>query len=256
MKLDLRSGTEWPTYYSKSYDDIILRFILKCSKEFGGSFFDIGSNIGFYSVRLARLMPHSQKTYAFEPVSSNFKRLKENASLNGLKNIEVFKIALSNEPGEAKIVMREDFKGGASTGNASLAISEDADAGFEYEIIECKRLDDFMREHVIDPIGVVKIDVEGHEDLCFLGARDTFARSRPIIFSEVNNWYFEKRGIKSGKALFESLPEKYITFKMFEENELFLEQVSFPEVSMMRGMHNVIFCPEEKAPALLSASKE
>lgn len=255
IKLDLRSRTEWPAYYSKSYDDEILCFILSALKTFGGSFFDIGANIGFYSIRLARSMPVDQQIYAFEPISSNYQRLKENAAINGLQNLEIFKLALSNQSGPFKIIMREDFKDGASTGNASLAISENADSGFESEVIECMKLDDFMRGREIEPIGVVKIDIEGHEDLCFLGAGDTFERDRPVIFSEVNNWYFEKRGVNSGEAFLKSLPVKYDVFKMQEKGQLSLEKISFSQISMMRGMHNVVFCPEEKQSDLLSTLK-
>ena len=245
IKLDLRSRTEWPSYYSKSYDDALVAFLIRTARSMGGEFLDIGANIGLYAARVARGLPNTQNVRAFEPVASNVIRLQENIELNCLRNVIVYEIALSNINGSADIVLREDFKGGSTTGNASLAISSSADSGFNKLRIATKRLDDFVVEQELGAVGLIKIDVEGHEDLCFLGATELLKRDFPIIFSEINNWYFEKRGIRSGNALRSSLPNEYRALKIKESDDrLIFEEVSFDDLSELSGMHNVVVCPE------------
>ena len=245
MKLDLRSGTEWPSYYSKSYDDPLVKFLIRVIQETGGEFLDIGANIGFYAVRVALGLSDTQNVRAFEPVGSKASRLRENINLNNLSNVSVYEIALSDHNGSAEIVLREDFQGGSATGNASLAISNAADAGFNKVRIVTQRLDDFVEQQGIGTIGLIKIDVEGHEDLCFAGAAEVLARDFPIVFSEINNWYFNKRGVRSGTALRSSLPREYKAFKIRDfGNHLTFEKVSFDELSDLSGMHNVVFCPD------------
>jgi predicted methyltransferase len=53
-------------------------------------FYDIGANIGFFSLIAARLVGPSGHVYAFEPVPDSILILKENILLNYFKNITVF----------------------------------------------------------------------------------------------------------------------------------------------------------------------
>ena len=58
-----------------------------------GVFFDVGANIGVYSLYAASLYP-DMKIYAFEPYLPNYMRLLQNIELNGFKNITALPIAI------------------------------------------------------------------------------------------------------------------------------------------------------------------
>ncbi len=48
---------------------------------------DIGANIGYYTLILAKLVGKKGRVFAFEPDPTNFALLKKNISINGYKNV-------------------------------------------------------------------------------------------------------------------------------------------------------------------------
>lgn len=213
MWIDLRSLTENYSFYSGRYDDDEIEICLKCLRQ-GGNFVDVGGNIGMYSTRIARRLSTTQ-VFCFEPVPNNAERIERNITANGIGDrVQVFRSALSDSEGTAKIVLREDFSHGAMTGNASLAISDEADAGFRQIEVPIERFDDVAERERIEDVALIKIDIEGHEDLFIVGAQTFIARERPAILFEVNNWYFNQRGIDIDAALSGRLPPDYRFFQI------------------------------------------
>ncbi len=63
----------------------------------GGVFFDIGSNLGKFTISFAKLLGKEGQVIAFEPEERNYERLQENIRLNGLSNVRAFRKALGEE---------------------------------------------------------------------------------------------------------------------------------------------------------------
>jgi len=187
MLVDLRSQ-EYRAYYTGEYDARHIDIVLKLARP-AWTMLDVGAHIGFWAVTLGRAVA---KLYAFEPVARNYRRLCENISINGLEDrITAFPFGLSDHAATVPISLREDFEGGAGTGNAAI-VPNDQDATFARENIEVRTLDGVNL--AVDRLDFIKLDIEGHEP-CFLrGAARTIATYRPIILTEVNNWYYEQRG--------------------------------------------------------------
>ena len=61
--------------------------------------FDIGANVGYYSLIAAPLVGPEGRIYAFEPAAEQFRHLKDNATRNGFSQILPYKVALSDKPG-------------------------------------------------------------------------------------------------------------------------------------------------------------
>jgi FkbM family methyltransferase len=203
MKVDLRSRTEYESFYTGEYDTQILKTLLDRARP-GWVVFDVGANVGFYSVPLAKHLQSfgSGQLYSFEPVPSNYKRLLENLALNhATDSCEVIQLGLSDRSGTAKITLREDFQSGSDTGNAAIVIADGQDAKFNTISITLRALDDFVRERGITRIDYIKVDIEGHEDIFFEGAKDSLARFRPLIQMEINQEYFIRRGINVAERL-------------------------------------------------------
>lgn len=57
------------------------------------------------------------------------------------------------------------------------------------------------------------MDIEGHEDYCLEGGRQTIAAHRPTLLMEVNKPYYEARGVRLDERLLPLLPENYVIFR-------------------------------------------
>jgi FkbM family methyltransferase len=147
-------------------------------------FFDIGANIGFYTLKLYNNFINSKKKltiYAFEPVKSTYKLLKENIKINHIKNtnskIFIKNFGFSNL--RKNLMFHLPLKG---SGNASLAkLSRDKTIKV---IVRLNTLDDFTFKKKIFP-EFIKADVEGMEFFIAQGAKNLVKIYRPIFFLEI-----------------------------------------------------------------------
>lgn len=140
-------------------------------------FFDIGANIGSYSISM---MDICDKIIAFEPHPYTVKRCKMNFLLNNISENNVKQLALSNETGRIHF---SDY-GGSSTINHILNDKN----GIK---VESLRLDDFVVQGSFKKSSkyIIKVDVEGYEEQVFEGGMD-FLTNYPvlgIIFECVSN---------------------------------------------------------------------
>ena len=198
IKLDLRSD-QWVYFCTKNYDSELMKksFLLLDVDQIC---IDVGAQIGFWSIGLAQYIKRKNgmgKIIAFEPHPINFKRLVENIELSGLQDyISVHNLALSDTEGSLQLVLREDFERGATTGNASVSSNPDLDRSFETITIKSTTLDKFLSPMQIDNVNFIKVDIEGHEDFFFRGAKKLIEKKAPIILFEINMVFYNARGIK------------------------------------------------------------
>jgi FkbM family methyltransferase len=91
----------------------------------------------------------------------------------------VLHLAASNEEGTARLTI--PFKNGRELDTRS-SLEADANPGFDLQSIEVetRRIDGLG----LGPVGVVKIDVEGHEHAVLEGAEETLLRDKPIVIVE------------------------------------------------------------------------
>jgi FkbM family methyltransferase len=135
---------------------------------------DVGANVGKYAFRLARLTP---TVHAFEPHLSLAKKIKRALP----NNVVVYAVAASNETGRGALSF-PIIAGGRSLALASLEESalDRVATPVETVTVPVSKLDDILAE----PVGFIKIDVEGHELAVLEGARDVLIRDRPTILVE------------------------------------------------------------------------
>ncbi|HLL16136.1 MAG TPA: FkbM family methyltransferase [Pyrinomonadaceae bacterium] len=138
----------------------------------GDTVLDIGANIGYYTLILARLVGERGKVYAFEPDPTNYELLKRNIALNGYKNVVPVMKATSNKNGTLRLYLCRDNKA-----MHRVYDSQYCDGFIE---IEAVRLDDYFagREEKID---FIKIDIEGAEYAALEGMATLLGKSRRAI---------------------------------------------------------------------------
>ncbi len=211
MRLDRRSATERGPFYLRSYDQQAIEMLAGLIEP-GTSALDIGANVGFFTIPLGIHVQSQEgagRVYAFEPVPSNYDRLRDNVALNNLGDtVTIVSSALSSKAGVAQISLREDFEGGAVTGNAAIVINSD-DERFATATTTISRLDDYAAKMIETPISVIKMDTEGHEDEVFAGGRETITRNRPAILMEVAPEYYDRKGVDLYEQVRAALPLDY-----------------------------------------------
>ena len=143
----------------------------------GDVVYDIGANVGFFTVLAARLVGSGGAVVAFEPLPSTAEALRRNAALNGFAHVTVVARAVGRAAGAAKLALREE-----STW-ARLAAPGETGPTVEVEMVA---IDDLVGSGAIRPPALVKIDVEGAELEVIAGMRRTIAAHHPTILCEMH----------------------------------------------------------------------
>ena len=134
----------------------------------GDVFFDIGANIGFFSLIAAR---NGATVFAFEPHPVAADALRRNARRNNL-DVTLLEVAVGDAIGEVRI------------GAGPHLTARIADEGIAAEI---RRIDDL---DVPSPT-LIKIDVEGYEERVLLGCAATLLSARPLVVCEIHGSTYE-----------------------------------------------------------------
>jgi len=152
----------------------------------GDVFFDIGANMGWYSILVA-LAQRSAQVHAFEPLPHSFAYLQHNLTLNPVRNVSAHPFGFSDRAGTFDFFHHPQGSGNASAVNLS--------GRPDVTITPCavRTLDDFAAE-LGQRIAFIKCDVEGAELLVFRGGQQTIARDLPIVFSEILRKWSAKFG--------------------------------------------------------------
>lgn len=140
---------------------------------------DAGANYGIYTVVAARLVGPSGRVLSFEPGRQAFSVLKMNIEINQLHNVRAYRAALSDKNGKARLYHSENGRT-----SFSLGCPKSAPVGFEE--VTTRTLESVLQEEVAGRVGLIKLDVEGAEELALRGVRDAILHSRPTIILEMN----------------------------------------------------------------------
>jgi len=176
--------------FRENYDEELAYLNKKLKKN--SVFIDIGGCIGIYSLVASRIMSGTGKIITFEPSLKSYDRLNYNIKLNKIDNIKVYNIALGDKCETARLYHHED------SSRNRIGISKDF---IGYEDININTLDEIMRDEKPDKIDLIKVDVEGVEELVFKGGKDTLTNFHPDIIFEVNTEAQKNMDLKPGEEI-------------------------------------------------------
>lgn len=140
-------------------------------------FFDVGANIGIYTICAGA---KNIKTYSFEPHAVNFSNLCETISVNNYDHCVAYCLALSDQSKFDKISIKNYYAGVADN---QVGQSNDLSHG-----VMTHTLDEFVLNNVLPQPTHIKIDVDGHEEKFYKGAKETLKKCHSILF-EIENQY-------------------------------------------------------------------
>jgi len=165
-------------------------FEIKQTTEFfnrinsGDIVFDIGANIGYYSMLSSRKIGENGKIFSFEPVIRNLSFLYRHVEQNKLKNITILPLACSENSELVK------FSFGLDTAQGHLLEVENpvktVNSYDRITYIHTISIDEFISRSGNYP-NIVKIDVEGSELLVLKGAVETLTNIKPVIFLSIHS---------------------------------------------------------------------
>ncbi|MFM8469676.1 MAG: FkbM family methyltransferase [Limisphaerales bacterium] len=158
-------------------------------------FFDVGSNVGYYTLLAAPLVGQHGKVHAFEPVSVQHADLRANLERNQLQNVVPERLIVTDRAGTMEINLGAEDNAG--TASVNLVYRENHST----ERVDCTTLDAYLHARGITRLDVLKIDVEGHEPFVLHGMTDTLRTLRPLLLVEVRGDMLEEVG-SSREALF------------------------------------------------------
>ena len=151
----------------------------------GSVFFDIGANLGFFSLAVANAVGPRGKVVAFEPEPENYARLREMAVRNNLQaRIVTMETAVWSRTEQKGVPFRRGGRqatyGGVSSDGVTPVLAEG-----EMLRVTAVSLDDFLRQGNRAP-DVLKVNVEGGECEVLKGCEELFSRVRPALICEVH----------------------------------------------------------------------
>jgi FkbM family methyltransferase len=148
----------------------------------GDVFYDIGANIGFFSLLATKYVGDEGSVYAFEPVAENVVAVRSNARLNNLNNLSVFEVAIAAQSGAGELFVTQ-WDGGSSLSATAL----DPNEPVERRRVSVVAMDDLVASEDLRPPTLVKIDVEGAEFSVLEGMKETIVQFKPILVYEVDD---------------------------------------------------------------------
>jgi FkbM family methyltransferase len=208
---DISSCTE--LYNHRIYEQETTEFFRNYLNK-GDTVYDIGANIGYFSLEFARLTGKTGKVFCFEPHPEIYRVLESNIKRNNYNNITIFPLACGQYEGNTNLYLSNENEGNhkiVNTPNMSTSVE-----------VEIATLDKFVKQY---PPRIIKMDIEGAELLALKGlGADNLRDSSIDLMIEYHPYEMSFFEI-DGSEILEFLSE--CNYKFYD-----LAFIEYPEVSI------------------------
>jgi FkbM family methyltransferase len=179
LKLCSNSVLAEPLYVGAGFEEAEIKILRKFTKP-GMQVFDIGANVGLYTVILGKAVGSSGHVWSFEPFSPVAAYLRQNVAMNNLTNVTVVQKAVADTKG---VLDFHIFPEGCDVYN-SLGAKERPVEKLQFirkVPVNVTTLDSFAAESGITKIDILKIDIEGAEERALSGAEQLLKNSPDVV---------------------------------------------------------------------------
>jgi len=188
ISVTVRTSSFWKELERGHIEPNCIKQIVNVVRK-GQVIFDVGAYIGTYTLLLSKLVRDTGRVYAFEPDPKAFDILRDNKEKNGLSNVRIQKVGMSNSIGTHKLR-------GIQFGDSSFSLIERKNlfpiGQLREIVIETTTIDRYCKENDIYPDGI-KIDVEGAEALVIDGCRNIIEKYSPWILLEFHGNFMTQK---------------------------------------------------------------
>lgn len=179
LYLDLQSEKD---YWLGTYEVELQQTIRDLVKP-GMIVYDIGANIGYLSMMLARQVTNSGKVFAFEALPENQERFAVNLKVSGFSDrVQLIRAAVVDKTGVVQFQIGPSGGMGKAAGSAGRQEYSYAKS-IEVQAIS---LDDFVLIQGNTPPQVVKMDIEGGEVMALPGMVQVLQQFKPLMMLELH----------------------------------------------------------------------
>jgi FkbM family methyltransferase len=198
-----------------------------------GLILDVGANLGIFTILLAKRLPEKQ-IHAFEPNPTTFKAMRTNFVRNRCPHAHAHQVAIAAHDGQVSLfadpihratthIMTEQASSDGTVGNTSAMVR-----------VPCLTLDSFLQTHGVKKIALLKVDVEGCENLVFQGARRLLDTGRAkVIYYEVCPKLTKRAGFAAEAASSQLLDYGYRLHRLGENG--LLQPVELNQIPAVRS---------------------
>src|SRR5580700_11169563 len=158
----------------------VQKFVVEHLKP-GMVFYDLGTNLGFFSLVAARQIGPAGHVYGFEPDREIALRVRANLNHNGFENFTLTEAAVWRETGTVTFA-RSDELSSPDRGTGQIAMTPGQSQTIQVPAIA---LDDFVK--TARPPDLIKCDVEGAEVEALRGAVSLLAERHPNVVCEIHS---------------------------------------------------------------------
>lgn len=169
--------------YALGIAEPLVQDALAANVRAGDVVWDVGANIGFFTLISARLAGPEGRVVAFEPMPPNADALRANLAANQADNVEVVELALGDSEGTAELQVYDDPGWAKLDTSADTAYKSGRPVSSLIEVPLStldRQLDDYP------PPRLLKIDIEGGEVAALRGARRLLSEHRPVVLCELH----------------------------------------------------------------------
>ena len=176
LELNPRTGQQ----YLRGQAETAIQRVLVERLRPGMVFYDLGANIGLFSLLAARLVSPAGKVVSFEPDPDNASRLKRNIARNNYQNVTVLQKGIWSSTGKRGFRIAS-----TSSPDHGLGRFSDEEGDTQNLMVDCVALDDIVGQ-VAAP-DAIKCDVEGAEIDVLLGSKRILQERKPWIICELHS---------------------------------------------------------------------
>jgi len=168
-----------PQYLFGAHEPTVARLIRQHLRP-GDIAYDIGANIGYFSILMASMVRPGGKVFAFEPSPRSFSQLEKNAKRNASLPLMPLQVALTDKVGKGPF---SDFDY-----DVVSHLGDDSNAYPDANVVTVSldTVDHMVAEGRTPVPTFLKIDVEGAEVDVINGMGDLLARQRPVMLVELH----------------------------------------------------------------------
>ena len=217
-----------------TFEDTELKMFLSFLQE-NMVIFDIGANIGYYTILAASRVGSHGQIYAFEPDKENFAILKNNVELNQHSNVKLLQLAVSDECGYLELNISLDNKGDHRTRKTS-----DLNIDRKSYKVKSITIDSFCDENNVYP-DVIKMDIQGFEYFAILGMMNLLTQTQDLVLL-IELWPYglnESSGLDTSELLYKQLENfGFVIFNIDENSK---------KVSKINNMNEILMSLQGEA---------
>lgn len=167
----------------------------------GDTFFDIGANIGYFTLLGASSVGPGGHVHSFEPNPGVFDELKRNVALNRFTQVTHNNVAVSDCAGNVQLYFAPEMDSGLAS------MRQTSELLTQMQTVRAITLDEYVAQHAVGKIRAMKLDVEGAELMVLQGAQNLLASTdKPDLIA--------LEAVRSHAKAFETTPDAVAHFLM------------------------------------------